>query len=918
MGHVPPYGGGEYPQYPGQASSSQMFMTPPPSQPSPYSSGYQQQPYYGSGGGNAAQPLPSFGVPAGYQQQGGYLPPPPGPPQQPYNLGIDPNVFRGYYLYELQQLTFNSKPIINGLTVLAQEHSHRMGPIVAQCLDEHIRQAPPPIKLPALYLLDSICKNVGPPYTALLARSIDRIFLSAYHEVDQSTKVKLEELLGTWRNGAPDGGELFQLQPGAPLGAIPPQRAMEEALFGRRPSPPIPSSRNDAQLMPPMPPIAAMPLQAQNPYHHQQSPQPPQPGLANTSERAAVLYDLRKLLGIRREQAAANPADKSNFDQIATIQQLENLVLHTSLGSTQILQIREQLARLTPSQQSRIETPPLITKIEAAEDNYAMRGKKRQRLISPPPPARSSPPPASSLPNASLSSLTSLLKPNILRAASAQAMRASATPPPPPQLHPPIVAPIPTTPVPNPDYPNSLANLDIGLLSSLALAAKADKDAATTVQNKAHNDAALNVYEQHRMHYYVRLQNNDIARCKQCGSRYLDCPLGKDRLDKDLDRHLRISRRYTEGTGAQRVVGRSWFVEEEEWVLPANAIQPSEAIVKTEEAKKAAAATAELLNSTVPVPADAATEEDIRRCPICKEEFKNEYSEEDEDWGVDEGPLRIIEAGLLNDIKKLGWEVDFDEHHKFQPLKEEDDPPFHRMKRPRLVSNVNKEVSEAVYSAASKGRLVLTLGGDHSLALATVSGTFKQYPEACLIWIDAHPDINTPETTESGNAHGCPVSFLLGLPGTDFPEFGWVKPVLKPDRLVYVGLRDADEPEKKLIRENNIKAFSMFHIDKYGIGKVIEMALDAVNPNRDRPIHLSFDIDACDPSVAPSTGTPVRGGLTFREAHYIVEAMAETNLLVSLDIMEVNPAISADKEAVDATINMGRSLVRAALGESLL
>ena len=141
-------------------------------------------------------------------------------------------------------------------------------------------------------------------------------------EVDQSTKVKLEELLGTWRNGAPDGGELFQLQPGAPLGAIPPQRAMEEALFGRRPSPPIPSSRNDAQLMPPMPPIAAMPLQAQNPYHHQQSPQPPQPGLANTSERAAVLYDLRKLLGIRREQAAANPADKSNFDQIATIQQV--------------------------------------------------------------------------------------------------------------------------------------------------------------------------------------------------------------------------------------------------------------------------------------------------------------------------------------------------------------------------------------------------------------------------------------------------------------------------------------------------------------------------------------------------------------------------------------------------------------------
>lgn len=146
-----------------------------------------------------------------------------------------------------------------------------------------------------------------------------------------------------------------------------------------------------------------------------------------------------------------------------------------------------------------------------------------------------------------------------------------------------------------------------------------------------------------------------------------------------------------------------------------------------------------------------------------------------------------------------------------------------------------------------------------------------------------------------------PVSFLLGIAG-DEPEFAWVKPVLQANRLVYIGLRDVDAGEKRILKENGIKAFSMHEIDKYGIGKVVELALDAVNPNRDLPIHLSFDVDALDPSVAPSTGTPVwsgckrvvhntdfvpqvRGGLTFREGHYICEAIHETGLLIGLDLM---------------------------------
>ncbi|ORY65652.1 hypothetical protein BCR35DRAFT_308594 [Leucosporidium creatinivorum] len=289
--------------------------------------------------------------------------------------------------------------------------------------------------------------------------------------------------------------------------------------------------------------------------------------------------------------------------------------------------------------------------------------------------------------------------------------------------------------------------------------------------------------------------------------------------------------------------------------------------------------------------------------------------------GVDAGPLELIESGLLDDIKALGYEVDFQGADTLAHALVSDgtaDPDIGKLKKPRLVSKVTKELAERVYAHSSKGQLTVTLGGDHSLAMGTVSGTFKQYPEAALIWIDAHADINTPLTTPSGNLHGCPVSFLLGLPGTskeEIPEFGWIEPVLKPERLVYIGLRDIDAGERKILKEHNIKCFSMFHVDKYGIGAVVEMALDHVG--RQRPIHLSFDVDALDPEVAPSTGTAVRGGLTFREGHYITEAIAETGRLVSLDIMEINPSLGHEL-SVQQTVSIGRSLVRCALGETLL
>jgi len=284
--------------------------------------------------------------------------------------------------------------------------------------------------------------------------------------------------------------------------------------------------------------------------------------------------------------------------------------------------------------------------------------------------------------------------------------------------------------------------------------------------------------------------------------------------------------------------------------------------------------------------------------------------------GVDKGPISLVEAGLIDQLKDLDWQVSFGGHHEFETIEAANDPPIGKLKRPRLVSKVCAAVSKTVGEHVKNGALPVTLGGDHSLAMGTISGTLSHHPDACVIWVDAHADINTYETTDSGNIHGMPVSFLMGL-GKPVEEFSWLKGNLKPYNIVYIGLRDIDAGEKRILRDNGIKAFSMHEVDRHGIGKVVEMALDAVNPNRDRPIHLSFDVDALDPSVAPSTGTPVRGGLTFREGHYICEAIWETGCLVALDVVEVNPSLE-DDVSVAQTIKVGCSLVRSALGETLL
>ncbi|KAG5296743.1 arginase argA [Histoplasma ohiense] len=292
--------------------------------------------------------------------------------------------------------------------------------------------------------------------------------------------------------------------------------------------------------------------------------------------------------------------------------------------------------------------------------------------------------------------------------------------------------------------------------------------------------------------------------------------------------------------------------------------------------------------------------------------------------GVDAGPTALIETGLLEQLHEdLDYKVSYDNTvNTYDDIVPTTDPDFRGMKKPLAVSAATEKLSQQVYEHARDGKFVLTLGGDHSIAIGTVSGTAKAIRERlgreiALIWVDAHADINTPETSGSGNIHGMPVAFLTGLAKEERRDiFGWLEKdhLVSTRKLVYIGLRDVDRGEKKILRENGIKAFSMHDIDKHGIGRVVEMALAHIGS--DTPIHLSFDVDALDPQWAPSTGTPVRGGLTLREGDFIAECVHETGNLIAMDLVEVNPSLEII--GANETIRAGCSLVRCALGDTLL
>jgi arginase len=206
----------------------------------------------------------------------------------------------------------------------------------------------------------------------------------------------------------------------------------------------------------------------------------------------------------------------------------------------------------------------------------------------------------------------------------------------------------------------------------------------------------------------------------------------------------------------------------------------------------------------------------------------------------------------------------------------------------------------------------LVLGGDHSIAVGTLGGMASVRGQGGAIWFDAHGDLNTPATTPSGNVHGMPLAAALGRAGPEFASAAWPLPAVEPERVAVVGCRSLDDGERELIRELDLAVFTMSEIDRRGLEAVIRDALDVVAGAAF--VHLSLDLDAVDPEVAPGVGTPVRGGLSYREAHLAMELVAESGVLDSLEIAEVNPIL----DSRNRTARLAVELVASALGKRIL
>lgn len=284
------------------------------------------------------------------------------------------------------------------------------------------------------------------------------------------------------------------------------------------------------------------------------------------------------------------------------------------------------------------------------------------------------------------------------------------------------------------------------------------------------------------------------------------------------------------------------------------------------------------------------------------------------------GPSAIRYAGLAKEIERAGDTICEDSGDLLAPLMEEepgDDPDLKDINANHLaaVRDVNTRLGDQVASALSEGVFPLVLGGDHSVAIGSINGAARD-AEIGVIWFDAHGDFNTPETSPSGNVHGMPLAAALGR--GYFGDLEWARALgLREKNVVMIGLRSLDGHEREAVRESQVTAYSMSDIDSRGLSEVMEEALDIASSGVDG-IHVSLDLDWLDPNEAPGVGTPVRGGVTYREAHAALEAVAQHDkrydILRSLEIVEVNPIL----DERNRTAEMATELAASGLGKRIL
>ena len=283
--------------------------------------------------------------------------------------------------------------------------------------------------------------------------------------------------------------------------------------------------------------------------------------------------------------------------------------------------------------------------------------------------------------------------------------------------------------------------------------------------------------------------------------------------------------------------------------------------------------------------------------------------------GVDMGPSALRVTGLAERLRELHHDVrdlgDVD-----VPLPEECDVGAARARYGKAIKDVCESLCAASLKAQADGRLPVTLGGDHSLAMGSIAATSAHYRERRqpigLIWFDAHGDMNTPQSTTTGNVHGMPLAHVLGMGDPDLASVGGFAPKVSAGRCVLLGVRDLDDRERELIQASGVTVFTMKDIDRQGASEVTEKAI-AIAGSGTAGIHVSFDIDACDPSVAPGVGTPRKGGLDYREAHLCLELIADSGRLIGMDMVEVNPIF----DTRNVTAEFGSELILSALGKTI-
>ncbi|HEC2155514.1 TPA: arginase [Staphylococcus delphini] len=282
--------------------------------------------------------------------------------------------------------------------------------------------------------------------------------------------------------------------------------------------------------------------------------------------------------------------------------------------------------------------------------------------------------------------------------------------------------------------------------------------------------------------------------------------------------------------------------------------------------------------------------------------------------GVDLGPDAIRYAGVLPRLKRIGHEV-IDAGNVEAPTVDIEKFMSQQegLQNYEEILTFSKSLKDKVSESIRQGHFPVILGGDHSLAIGSISGVAEHYDDLGIIWYDAHGDLNVPEESPSGNMHGMPLRILAGEGDEKLVQLGGFAPKVKPENIVLIGMRDLDFGEREYIKKHQIRTYTMADIDERGIRSVIEESIAYLKDKTDG-VHLSLDVDALDPNETPGTGTKVLGGLTYRESHYALELLNQCDMITSMDIVEVNPLLDVENRTAQQAV----ALLGSFFGETLL